>query len=99
MSNCNIICGRIDTLEEKIDAVSENIASIDKTLAVNTSSLQEHMRRTELNEKAIEVLKEDLKPISKHVHAVNVILKVAASLGGAAATIYYTIEVIRYLNS
>ena len=59
---------RFTRLEEKIDKVVESVANIDKTLAVNTSSLQEHIRRTELLEDAVE-------PIKKHVAAVDGVLK------------------------
>lgn len=40
-------------LEGKIDKILDRLGSIDTTLAVNTESLAEHMRRTEALEKVI----------------------------------------------
>ena len=43
-----------DRLENKIDKVQETLASIDKTLAVNTESLVTHIKRTNLLESRLE---------------------------------------------
>jgi len=46
--------------DSRLRQIEKAIFSIDKTLAVNTEHLAEHIRRTRL-------LEEELKPISKHV--------------------------------
>jgi hypothetical protein len=63
-----------------LDYVKKAISSIDKTLALQHVSLQEHMRRTQL-------LEEALKPIDEHVHQVRGIAKFMAWLVGAAAAV------------
>jgi NurA-like 5'-3' nuclease len=45
---------RLLRIEDKIDRISDKISSIDVTLVSQHESLKEHMRRTELLEKAVE---------------------------------------------
>lgn len=75
---------KLEKLEEKIDNIAEQLASIDKTLVANTVILEEHQRRSLANEKAVELLENHLQdqitPIAKHVHIVNFIGKVAFGL-------------------
>lgn len=71
---------RLDRLEDKIDTVTEQLASIDKTLVANTIILEEHQRRSLANEKAVELLESQVLPITKHVHVVNILAKAALAL-------------------
>lgn len=54
----------MDIVINKLNALDENISSIDKTLARNTVSLEEHIKRTNLLEKKLE-------PVEAHVNKVN----------------------------
>lgn len=63
----------LEKLDEKMDKVQEHLGSIDVTLAKNTTSLEEHIRRTELAEEAIGTIKDELKPIQKHVTQVHTV--------------------------
>lgn len=47
---------RLDKLEEKVDHIQQNMAEINKTLAVNTESLIHHVKRTDLLEAKINSL-------------------------------------------
>jgi hypothetical protein len=47
---------RLDTIEQEVRDIKSSVNSIDKTLAVNTASLIEHMRRTAMNEERIDGL-------------------------------------------
>jgi hypothetical protein len=47
--------------EQRLSSIERSLASIDKTLAVNTEHLSEHIRRTAIIEK-------ELAPVVKHVH-------------------------------
>jgi len=51
---------KLDEIKKDISLIKSSIVKIDKTLAINTKSLEEHMRRTELLEK-------ELKPVTRHV--------------------------------
>lgn len=72
-------------MEEKLDRIQEDVTDIKVTLATNTSSLQEHMRRTAIAEERIELIQDQmtkqLAPIKAHVTMVNTTLKVLAGLG------------------
>lgn len=63
----------MDKLHEKIDKIHDRLGAIDITLARNTDSLVEHVRRTEL-------LEDSLKPIQKHVSHAEGALKLVGFL-------------------
>lgn len=73
-------------LEEKIDKISDKISSIDVTLAKNTVSLEEHIKRTN-------ILEQKLGPVEKHVNMVDGALKLIA-VAAMVATIAESIHLI-----
>ena len=66
---------QLNKIEEKLDRVDEKLSSIDITLAKQEINLAEHMRRTELNEIAVEKIRETLVPINKHVNMLEGVFK------------------------
>jgi hypothetical protein len=71
-------------LAERVNDVREDVGDIKVTMALNTASLVEHMRRTEALEKQLE-------PVKAHVTMVNNILKLIgfiALLAGIAEKLY-----------
>lgn len=70
-----------DRIHDKLDTVSEQINNIDKTLIRQEEHLKEHMRRSLANEQAIEILKNEFKPVHQHVFFVNTVVKIAISTG------------------
>lgn len=77
----------IDKLDDKLD-------SIDKTLIIQAAQLKEHIRRTEINEEAIELLRRDVAPIKSHVRTIGTIFKwstVVLSLVATSASIVFTV--------
>jgi 2C-methyl-D-erythritol 2,4-cyclodiphosphate synthase len=66
---------QLDKIEEKIDRVESRISNIDITLVKQEVNLAEHMRRTELNEIAVEKIRETLVPINKHVNMLEGVFK------------------------
>lgn len=83
----------LERLEGKLDKQQEHIHEIDKTLVRNTASLEEHMKRTEMNEEAIELLREELKPVRTHVNhiegGIKLIGLVSLILGVVAAIVAF----------
>lgn len=61
--------------ESKIDSLDSRLDSVDKTLVKQEANLGEHMRRTALAEKSIDVVQQDLKPIKRHVAVMEGLLK------------------------
>lgn len=82
----------MNTEEVKVELreIRDELKTINITLALQHKSLEEHMRRTELTEKAVETLKLELKPIQKHIITVEGSFKVIGGIGfllGATLTI------------
>lgn len=75
----------LEKIHDKLDKMSENIVSIDKTLIRQEASLNEHMRRSLANEEAINILKDELKPVTIHVLQVKTVGKILAGLSFLAA--------------
>jgi uncharacterized membrane protein (DUF106 family) len=84
-------------IEEKMDEFNEKLHSIDKTLERNTVSLEEHMRRSALNEEAIELLKEEFKPVQKHVTQVHAILQFFGFLGILASIVAGIVKFLEFI--
>jgi hypothetical protein len=61
---------QVDKLSDKMDenhsTVLAQLVEIHKTQAMHTAQLEEHMRRTEIAEEAIEVMKSELRPVKAH---------------------------------
>lgn len=82
---------QLDRIEAKVDRLDTRVDKIDTTLAAQHVSLKEHMRRTALNERAIEILAKDMKPVQKHVAMVGGMLKVLGLIG-IAVEVYKLIK-------
>jgi hypothetical protein len=61
-------------MNDKLEQIEKHLNSIDVTLAKQEVHLAEHMRRTEINEKAIEGL------ARKHWHALIMLLSALGSI-------------------
>lgn len=75
---------KIKPEEDRLLQIERTLASIDKTLALNTHHLAEHMRRTQL-------LEDDMGPVKKHVEQ----MKGAAKLLGLIALVASIIAIFR----
>lgn len=85
----------VKELKERVSSIESSINNIDKTLAINTESLKEHMRRSDLNEEAIDLLRKEVKPIEDHVIKVNFIVKIISFLIPLIGSIYYLINIAK----
>jgi len=63
---------------DKLDKIADDITAIKVTLAVNTASLEEHVKRTNL-------LEDSLKPIHGHITRVEGAVKLVVALSAIAA--------------
>jgi tetrahydromethanopterin S-methyltransferase subunit G len=80
---------RLDKQEAKLDQVIDTLSRIDSTLAAQHESLEDHIRRTNVAEENIDLIRKDLKPIQNHVSMVKGAMKligvVCAIVGAIAA--------------
>lgn len=67
---------KLDKILDKLDTMDTRIDGIDKTLAVNTEQLKEHIRRTEILETKVDTVELDVDVIKLHVDRVENIPKI-----------------------
>ena len=82
-TDLHAIVSELDKIENKIDKLDSRTDSIDVTLAKQEVSLAEHMRRSLANEEAIDVIKDELKPVVSHVYLMGVLGKIALVILGS----------------
>lgn len=70
-----LINDKVDKLDSKIDSISGDIVHIKITSAKHEENLKLHMRRSDLAEEGINLLKEELIPLKKHVSSVDSVVK------------------------
>jgi hypothetical protein len=58
---------QLTRLEGKVDKLDERLDGVDKILVKQQVILDEHMRRTEINEKGLKLMQEQLHPLKRHV--------------------------------
>jgi chromosome segregation ATPase len=87
----------LEKLDEKLDKVEERLSAIDITLAKNTQSLDEHIRRTELAEEAIIIIKDELKPIQKHVTQVHTVLQAIGFISILVSIVVGIVKIFSYV--
>ena len=83
MDNNNRLFGEIDKIHQKLETIDNRVDLIHTTLSVQHEVLAEHQRRSLANEKAVEVIKDELKPIVTHVHVMNIIGKILLMAAGS----------------
>lgn len=74
MENCR------DKLSSKLEKIDDRLVEIEKTLVEQHAVLKDHTRRSVANEKAVQILADELKPVLLHVHIVNLLAKVSLAL-------------------
>jgi cob(I)alamin adenosyltransferase len=85
-------------MDERLERIEQQLIVIRETLAVNTHSLQEHMRRTDLLERRLDQQANDLKPVREHVIRVDAILKALGALAALAGVAASLIKVLEYIH-
>lgn len=86
---------RLERIENKIDKLSDGVADIHVTLAKQHAVLEEHQKRSMYNEKAVDLLSKEFKPVRDHVMYVQKLSGWAKILIGSGLLI----EIIRlYLS-
>ena len=75
---------QLDKIEAKVDLIEEKISSIDVTLANQAKDLEHHIYRTELAEQNLELIRQEMVPVKKHVALMDAGLKVIGALSSVA---------------
>lgn len=91
------IDNHFDRLDASIDKLDSRLDSVDVTLAKQHGQLVEHIKRSEANEKAIDILKAELKPVATFVDRSLFLFKCVLSLGGLAVAYKIVAEILGYV--
>lgn len=76
---------QLNKIHEKLDIIIDRLNETDKILAVQAEQLAYHIKRSDQLDAALGIIKNDLKPIDKHVSRVEGALKLIAILASIAA--------------
>jgi len=83
----------VNKLENKLDLLDARLDKITIILAKQEQNLKLHMRRSELNEEAVKILKDEVKPIQEHVLKINFLMKIFGVIGGILGAAYAAIQI------
>ena len=75
-------------LADRLDRLEGTQVEIRGELCEVKVDLANHMRRTELAEEAVSLLRDEVKPISAHVAVASGIFKAFVALGSVASVVY-----------
>jgi hypothetical protein len=79
---------QLTKIEEKLEKVDEKLSSIDVTLAKQAKDLEHHIYRTELAEQNLDLIRQEMVPVKKHIALMDASLKVIGALSSAAMFIF-----------
>jgi hypothetical protein len=89
-------------LYELLDKISEDISQLKVTTAKQEENIKEHMRRTELAEENLQMIRQEIEPLKQHVVAINGVLKVigiiSLVIGSAAGFFQITNFIIQFIK-
>jgi 3-keto-L-gulonate-6-phosphate decarboxylase len=85
-------------LKDDVKSVKSDISDINITVAKQHVSLDEHMRRTEVNEKSIQHLKEAIKPLETHVATFGALAKLIGIFAAVATVVGVILSLAEYFG-
>lgn len=92
----------IEQLSQKIDKLDDRLDQIDKILVKQEVNIDSHIQRTRIAEENIQLIRDELKPVKKHVAMVNNTMKVLGVLFSGlvviAGAIASVVKVLEYLS-
>lgn len=83
---------KFDKLESKLDKLDERLDEVAITLVKNTASLDEHMNRSLANEKAVQILKQELSPVISYIQKIRWGINGILWLAGAIIAVLGAVE-------
>lgn len=91
-----------ERLYELLDKISDDISELKVTTAKQEENIKEHIRRTELAEENLQMLRQEIEPLKQHVIAINGVLKaigiISVIIGSGAGffqIVHKVLEIIR----
>lgn len=87
-------------LEDKVDKIADDIGEIKVTLARNTTTVEYHVKRSDIADENIQIIRNELGPIKEHVSKVKgalSLLYTGAKVLAALATIIGCLRALRFI--
>ena len=84
--------------ESKLDHVVNEITDIKIIITKQEENIRHHIYRTDLAEKSIEALRDDLKPVETHVKNVEGALKLLGALSVVVTICAGVVKVIEFFH-
>jgi predicted nucleic acid-binding Zn-ribbon protein len=82
---------KFSKIESKIDRIADKISNIDVTLVKQQASIDEHIRRTNIAEENIRMIRKELVPVHKHINMLQGGAKVTGIISGV---VYATLKLL-----
>jgi len=96
MSDLDWLKTAIEKIDEKMDKLDNRLDNQNVVLAEQKTILEEHQRRSLASEENLDMLRQEFKPVEKHVQIVNFIFKaigfIATISGGILAIIKFLVS-------
>lgn len=85
---------QLDDVESKLDEHTRILASIDKTLALQAQQLELHIKRTDIAEANLKLLRDEFKPVQAHVNFINGLSKLVVLIGVIAGIVHVVWQIV-----
>ncbi len=84
-------------MKKELDKIAERLDTMNTTLVRNTTTLEHHVKRTDILEAAIQSTNGEVQEVQKHVAGVRMVTKVSVAALSAASAIVGIIYVLSRL--
>jgi len=69
-----------ERIYEVLDKISEDISDLKVTAAKQEENIKEHIRRTEIAEENLDLIRKEIEPLKEHVIVINGFLKIVGAI-------------------
>jgi cob(I)alamin adenosyltransferase len=69
-----------ERIYEVLDKISEDISDLKVTSAKQEENIKEHIRRTEIAEENLDLIRKEIEPLKEHVIVINGFLKIVGAI-------------------
>lgn len=94
MSKEDQVLKALEKFESKIDKLDIRMDSMERVLIKQEANIEYHVKRTDVAEANLDLLRNDLKPVQKHVDYMNGALKALGIVGAIVGTVAAIVETI-----
>ncbi len=88
---------QLEEIKEEQTAHGKILASVDKTLALQAQQLEYHIKRTDIAEENITMLRDAVKPLLDRKVFMDILVRIAAISATVAATGYYGLQIVKFI--